>query len=78
MKRTIAAAFLWLPLCAFGREPYSAQETIQRAEIGTHSQRLRQPEEEATPTPRTLRAVECYPDPAKRVPPTIVCEEKDQ
>jgi len=61
--------------------PYSAQETVRRAQVGTHSPRLAPPVRVApTPTraarPSRYDRMVCRVDPAKPLHQQIICEKQ--
>lgn len=61
--------------------PYSAQETVRRAQIGTNSPRLAPPVRVAPAPARTARPsrydrMVCRVDPAKPLRQQIICEKQ--
>lgn len=62
--------------------PYSAQETIRRAQVGSFSPRLAPPvrvtvpAEAGKPDPSRFERLECRRDPSRPLGKTIVCEPR--
>lgn len=82
MRRSAIIALAVLPLLATQAHagevrPYSAQETVRRAQVGTSSPHLAPPVRVA-PTPAPARAgrydrMDCRPDPSRPLDRAIVC-----
>lgn len=87
MRRSAIIALAVLPLLATQAHaeearPYSAQETIRRAQVGTHSPRLAPPVRVAPartsrpsdrPEPSRFDRMDCRPDPSRPLDRAIVC-----
>ncbi len=84
--RTLALALgLALPLLAIVAHaeeprPYSALDTVRRAQVGTHSPRLAPPVRVAPaeplskrPEPSRFERMDCRPDPSRPLDRAIVC-----
>lgn len=82
MRTLMTTALLLLAASAHAgdRPPYSAQETLQRAQVGTYSPRLavRKPhpgqKRRVAAVPADFERVRCAEDPA--APRTLLCEPR--
>ena len=81
-KFLILLIFVCSGVAAADPEWYNARESVERAKVGTYSERLREPTKVTElplhwkPDPSRVERMKCYPDPADRLRRIIVCEKR--
>lgn len=84
MKRfLILLIFVNSGVAAADQEWYNARESLERAKVGTYSDRLKEPVKVTLPRnwkpdPSRVERMKCYPNPADPLRRAIICEKRSK